>query len=322
MWNVRGIAASGMVVLLTSLPVLSAESELDAKAAKLFKIRWSSITYNKTVTVSNPDVSSARGSVRGSTGEGLQLSGQIEILDPNRVLGTSRDGIITQLVDSAGRDVNVPPAPALSGSYEAPRYSRRFTQPPQVPKWQAFIQSVLRLPSPNANFRPQLVDELQPNSMNLQLGLDLLKRPGEVRRVKGHFYALVAESIESIEVPFEPNNTWVRLTPDLEIQVQEATCTGNSYQYSVQTSGQQRSSMLSLRVGASLPSRLVVNQLLIGTDGQPTNRPMGGMMGHVGGRGSGSGSGGPVKAFRFIIAVNPSHRKIPFEFGHIPLPKP
>ena len=138
MLNVRGIITGGMVVLLMGLPALSAESDLDRKAAKLFKVELSSVTYNKTVSTNNPAVASTGQQTGQQTSESLQLSGRIEFLDPSRVLGTSGEGVITQLVDGAGRDVNVPVAPSSPHRfYQAPRYTRRFTQPPQVPKWPA-----------------------------------------------------------------------------------------------------------------------------------------------------------------------------------------
>lgn len=334
MWNVRGMFASGMVVLLASLPAWSAESGLDTKAAKFFKVKWSSISYSKSATIRNPDASSPTQSQPAGQHrqESLSLSGRIEILDPDRVLGTCQQGVLTQLVDGAGRDVNVlPTSSSLHRFYESPRYVSRFSQPPQVPKWQAFIQRVLRLPSPNANFQPQRVEELQPSSLNVGLDWDSLKQTGEIRRVKGYFYAVIPDSIETIDVPFEPNNAWIQLTPDLEIQVQEATCSGAMYRYSMQTRGQGRmplsSRSPSLHLTTPLPSRLVQTQQFIGLDGQPMPGVSGGGGSSSGGgmgktTGSGSGLTGPIKAFRFIIAVNPSERKIPFEFEHIPLPKP
>jgi hypothetical protein len=326
MRNVRAIATGGMVLLLLSLPALSAESDLDAKTAKLFKIKWGSISYYKTATIGNPDASSSMQTYQSGqqNQENLTLSIQAAISDPNRILGTIQEGVITQVTDGAGRDVNIVSAPPQPHqTYMAPHYRQHFTQPPQVPKWQAFVQSVLRLPSQSAGFRPQLVTELQPCQISLHLDLALLKQSGgEIRRVKGYFYALMPGSLESIDVPFEPNSTWVQLTPDTAIQVREATCTGGSYHYSVQSS--QPGGSRPLNLGASLPNRFVVEQQLIGAEGKPVNRPMGGMFlgGHIGGNGSGSGSFGQIKAFRFIIAVNPSHKKIPFELEHIPLPKP
>jgi hypothetical protein len=322
MWNARGLITGAMAVLIASLPAASSESEPDAKAARLFKIIWSSVSYDHTI--SNP----ALPSDERVNAETLRLSVRVEFVDPNRVLGTCQEGVVTELVNGAGQDVNVAQTPQPpSRFYQAPRTVRRYTQPPQVPKWQAAIRSILKLPSATTGFRPQPYNEWQPNQVNLRLETSVINAPAtEIRRVKGYFYALVPESMEVVDVPFEPNDTWVRLTDDLEIKVQEAACTGSSYQYVLQTHGNGTTRMGGPGFVDRLPSRMLTAQQLIGMDGKPISQTSGGSSSSsVGGTGtmSGSGSGlsGPIKALRFIIAVKPGHRRIPLEFEHIPLPK-
>jgi len=352
MRNAQRIIASGMIILIASMSVRSAESDLDTKSAKLFKVTWSSVGYSKQVTVQNPDASSSTQPppTRQQAHESLSLSGRIEVQDPNRILGTCSQGVIIQMVDGGGRDVNVAPPVSVSQVngrplqmrsrslppryYEVPRYSPQYTQPPQPSRWESFIRSMLKLPSPTVNFRPQLVDRLQPTSLNLNLDLGLLQQAGgEVRRVKGYFYAAIPESTETRDVPFEPNNTWVQLTPDLEIQVLEATCLVPTFQYSIQTRGSGRLPTISGSSSLNLPSggmsdRVVSAVRFVGADGKLMARVSGG--GSSGSYGANSGkmsaSGGnltaDVKFFRFTIAVKPTEHKIPFEFEHIPLPKP
>jgi len=159
--------------------------------------------------------------------------------------------------------------------------------------------------------------------MYVELDIGLRKRAGgEISRVEGYFYALTAESFEHIEVPFEPNDNWVRLSPDLEIQVREAQSTESSYRYRIGTRRQRGVSTQRLSVGDFLPGRFVLAQQLIGQDGK-TTRHYGGsrsLPAHVGGSGSGSGSVDRIEKIRYVIAVNPTHHKIPFELEHIPLP--
>jgi hypothetical protein len=77
-----------------------------------------------------------------------------------------------------------------------------------------------------------------------------------------------------------------------------------------------------------LPSRLVAALQFIGRDGKPMGRArQGGQIMYPGDtnvarESGGFGFTGPIRAFRFLIAVNPRLRKIPVEFEHIPLPKP
>jgi hypothetical protein len=186
------------------------------------------------------------------------------------------------------------------------------------------VRSALRLSS-NQSFTPKLVRELQPSPLNLPLDAKALDQAGgQLRQVKGYFHALVAESLENTDVPFEPNDRWVRLTPALEIQLSQASCTASSFQYRIEERSQNQDSR-PLGPGDPLPSRLVVARQVIGLDGKPHDRFFGAppwLPIHVGGGMSGGGTDCQIKALRFVIAVNPAHCRIPFEFQRVPLPDP
>jgi len=172
---------------------------------------------------------------------------------------------------------------------------------------------------------PQRVQELQPNRVTMSLDMGLLGAAGgDLRSIKGYFHALIAEAIEHVDVPFEPNNAWVRLTPDVEIRVKEAVSTGDSYHFEIDMRPQNANPMQLLMSGRPLPARMVVARRLIGADGKPSYHSLGapGLIAPVAGRGSGSGNLGAIKAIRFVIAVNPTDRKVPFEVRNIPLPNP
>lgn len=309
-----------IIVSFIGLSVVWAESELDTKAARLFKVRWSSISYNKTMY--NPAVSSQD----REASEKLSLSCEIEILDPNLVLGTCHEPIIKQLTDRKGQNIDPGRAQPRAARllYEVPNYRTRFKQPPGPSRWETLVRSVLRLPQ-KPRGRPELVSELEPSRMQIELDAELCERAGgQIGRVKGHFYALMAESLEHVEVPFEPNDNWVRLTPDLEIQVREARYTGSSFHFKIETHPQGGASMQPLTVEGYLPSRIVVARQLIGADGKPTRHFAGlrRLPASVGGSGSGSGGDCRIEKIRYVIAVNPTHHKIPFELERIPLPHP
>jgi hypothetical protein len=312
-----------IIVILGGLSTGWAEPAVNAKITDYFKVNWSSVSYDKTLN--NPKVSSEKQQVS----ERLSLSCEVEILKPDLTLGTSREGVITQLTDRSGRNIDAGTSSSVQSRmmripYEGLRYRTRFVQPPQPSRWLAYVRSILRLPR-RARSRPEPVSELQPSEIRVQLDTGLRERAeGEIGRIKGYFYALVAESIKYVEVPFEPNSNWVRLTGGLEIQVVKAQCTGSSYQYEIATRSQgQYDRMLS--AGDSVPRRIVMGRQFIGRDGKPIRHYSGyrRMPASAGGRGSGSGSRiGQVKTIRYMIAVNPAHYKIPFELEHIPLPKP
>lgn len=324
MVSIRWIVLIQVVVLLfVSSPAWS-EAKMDKKITKRFKVDWSSIQYSKTSNIRKDSPTNQ------DTSERLSISCEIEILKPDLVLGTTQQAVITRLTDSNDQNIVVAQyKPAQRGSmhmrYEGLRYDRKYVRPPQPNRWLARIQSALKIPK-RPRPQPEWVNELQPSRM--QVGLDAgLCEPagGEIGRIEGYFYALMAESLEYVEVPFEPNGNWVRLTDDVEIQVREARQTNNSFHFDIKTGPRRGASMRPLTATDLVPNRIVVDRQFIKADGKPTRHFIGfrRLPTHVSGSGSASGGDiGPIKKIRFVIAVNPTHYKVPFEFEHIPLPKP
>jgi len=310
----------GVVVLFLGFSSAWAKPEPTARLVDHFTLRWSSVQYNKSVAVYHPEVSPTR----EQTFERLSLTCEIKIGDPNLILGTSAHGVITQLIDSRGLKLEMARTSGRARQrYEGLRYRRRFTQPPTMPRWKELLRSTLRLPT-NTNFTPQLVDELQPSRLELQLDTTMLEQgTTEIRRLDGYFYALVAESFVNVDVRFEPNNTWVTLTPEIEIRVREAYCDGGNYRLHTEVSPGGRASMRPLESGAALPQRLVVDRQFLGPDGKPVQRslPFRHLPIHLGGQESGSGPNLSITTIRYVIAVHPGDQKIPFVLEHIPLPR-
>ena len=292
-----------------------------------FKVDWSSVRYNKSVTVNNPQVSSQ--SQANQTSEQLNLSLEVEVSDPNRIIGISSQAEITQLTDAQSQTIPITPssspASRLAQRYDGLRYRQEFVTPTPLPKWRQVLQSVLRIKS-QRDTRPHRVKVLRPSSLSIQLDTAMLPSTGaEIGRIEGHFYALSVDSIEYVDIPFEPNNTWVRVTPTQEIRVVEAKATASSYNYRIEANDQGATmGSFDLRPGNSLPSRLVIERQFLGPDGKSIHpsRMLNSLRVSLGGRGSGSGGNGPVKTIRYVIGVNPKHNQIPFVLEHIPLPKP
>jgi len=159
--------------------------------------------------------------------------------------------------------------------------------------------------------------------INLDVGLSKQKG-GEIGRVKGRFFALVAESLEYVEIPFKPSDDWVRLTPDMEIRLRDAQCTEKRFLFSTNRRPQGGASMRTLPVQDYWPGRVVAARELIGEDGKPISHSFG--IQRLPARLlEGTNGGGPdclIKSIRFLIAVNPAHHEIPFVLEHIPLPRP
>jgi len=333
--------------MFTGISMASTDAGIDKKVANLFEINWESMQYDRSVTINNPEVTSNQQPSR--TNENLMLRCKVEIKDPNLVLGVSRKGVLTEMTDSKGRNIEInqqepeskmPPMPAMRNmpmnipsrrsmemAYEGLRYHKSFIQPPKVPRWKALLYKYLKIPQ--KPFNPVLVNQLEPPRLQFELDLGVLERSGgEIKSLKGYYYVLLAESLENVEVPFEPNDQWVLLTEDVAIQVREARNTisgsGTRYNFEIEESKSARRSIGLLSVGDYLPEKMVMGRQFIKADGKPFDPSMGfGFLpAHVGGSGSGSGSVGPVKKIRFVIAVNPQHYKIPFELKNIPLPNP
>lgn len=332
------------------LSIAATNIEVDKKVADLFEIKWQRTEYDKSVRRYNPDVSSNQQPSRAI--ENLRLSCEVTIKDPNLVFGISRQGNLTEIIDSGGRNIeisqevpqlnrspspgkrNIPTPQSFRMRYEGLRYQPQMTQPPKIPQWQVLLYKYLKYlrikPKP---FKSELVFELQPSRVRFELDLGLLdSSSGEIRNLKGYYYALMAESVEHVEVPFEPNDQWVNLTDEVAIQVREAKCTIEGtrlkYNFDIEENrlGGERFHLLSF--GNYLPEKMVMDRQLIVEDGKPLRQSMGmsSLSAHVGGRGSGShsGSGGasPIKKIQFVIAVNPTHYIIPFELKNVPLPNP
>ncbi len=336
-----------VIIIFTEFSMASSDADIDKKVTDLFEINWESMNYDKSVTRYNPKVSSNRQASRAD--ENLSLSCKIEIKDPNLVLGISRKGVLTEMTDSKRQTVEInqeqpslrrPPIPAMRNipsprsmdmAYEGLRYRPQMTRPPVIPRWRALLFKYLRIPT--KPFKPEFINELQPTRIQFELDIGLLEPSGgEIRSLKGYYYALMAESIEHVEVPFEPNDKWVHLTDDLEIRLREAknTISGSRSRYSfeIEENRTGRERIFRLSFEDYLPEKMVMGRQLIGEDGKQLGRSpgMGSLPAHVGGRGSGSHSGSrsvsPVEKIRFVIAVNPKHYKIPFELKNIPLPNP
>jgi hypothetical protein len=163
--------------------------------------------------------------------------------------------------------------------------------------------------------------------MQIDFDAALSKQPDqEIGRVKGHFYALVAESVEHVDVPFQKSDDWVRLTPDMEIRVRRASYQGSQYRLSVDQRPEADKSGPAFSILSYLPDRLVVARYLLGPNDEPIRHPLAvrGLPDPLNDRGEAAGGNQTLRIdkIRFLIATNLTHRKIPFVLENIPLPQP
>ena len=315
-----------VIAAATNLLMAEADSAKQNKIEKLLKTDWESIHYSKNVSVYNPRVSSNQRS--SSSSESVSVSCKVEILDPNVILGTCSQAVVTEITDSKGQVISSGPELPNTSSmiYDGLRYNTRMVIPKRDPQWKQIMESVMRIRK-ETNPGPQRVLELQPNNLQIKLDKEILQKAGaEIGSIKGYFYALSAGSLKNVDLPFEPNDNWIPLTDNREIKIKDVQRSGSSINYSIEERNPGGNQSFSLKVGDYLPRQIISSRRFVKDDGTLSNHFMFGsqqLPAHVGGGGSMGGTDVPqITTIRFVIAEDPNHNKIPFELKNIPVPKP
>ena len=112
------------------------ESKTEKKIRDKFKVKWTQISYSKTVSLNNKDGSSDQ---QQDVSERLSLSCEVDILDPNLVLGISRESVIVEMTDDKGGNIEIDSKMSnpFQMRYEAIRYDRQFVPPTRPAKHSA-----------------------------------------------------------------------------------------------------------------------------------------------------------------------------------------
>ena len=296
--------------------------QFNKEVADCLEVNWNSITYSKTIY--NPAVSGK--SQDQVVSEKLSVRCEARILDPKLIIGTCDIPVIEQIIDGKGRETDISRAQPRSNRmyYSTLEYKPSLT--PTLPSslfyWEGRARLALGLPL-RARHLPKHASVLQPVRMGIQLDPGLLRRDtGEIESIKGYFHPLTAESSKHVEVPFKPDNKWVRLTSDVEIQVRKAWHTGTMARFDIRQRGRTGAAASYLYVGDSLPDAIVVERQFIGKESRPKPPVKFGrsLPGPIGGSG-GSDTGRQVEKIDYLIATSPKYNRIPFEIEHIPLPE-
>ena len=297
-----------------------AHVKYDKKIAKLFKVHWLQINYNGQ-TVKGPKLLAEPGRSVGSRAGSLLC--EIEVLDPEKVLGIYGQALVDELTDSQGRKIDVS---RLQPYPDGMRYQRRsqrmkMERPSKLVLWEGRTRTRLGLGLKERHRPTQVLDPTTRIGIQLDVGTPEWVQ-GEIGRIKGHFYALMAESFEHVDVPFKPSSDWVRVTPEIEVRVAAAVPEGRHYSYDIRVRPEQDTSKKYLTVEDRLPQRMIVGECLLGDDEKFRPHPVGERLPlRIGGKGKGGSTVScPKTKIRYVIAVNPTHYKVPFELKNIPLP--
>ena len=314
-----------IIAAMSSLLMAKTNSEKQNKISDLLKIDWESIQYNKNVTVYNPSVTSNQRQI--SSSENVQVNCNIEILDPNVIIGTCPQAVVTEITDSNGQVISSgQPFPNTSSmTYSGLRYNIKMSMSKRDPQWKVIVESVLRIRKETSQ-KPQMAAELQPNSLQIQLNDDILQKTGgKIGSIKGYFYALSITSMKNIDLPLKPEDKWIQLTDNKQIKIKDVHRSGSSLTYNIENRQLNGNWSYSIKVSDYLPNQIITSQRFVKDDGTLSNAFFGfqQLPASVGGSGSIGGSDvAQITTIRFVIAEDPNHNKIPFEFKNIPVPKP
>lgn len=279
-----------------SIMALKENSPASVKIAHGLNVHWGRVEYYKELR--NPSIPPQyQNSVEP---ERFSISFVIKMSDPKLLLGIAIDPTIEKINDSRGVAIDI---------NQKPPQENRLYHYVTLMSWLTtiYLNHPERIKIPTEQYPPRM-----------ELDASLHKRIGDkIGLLKGYYEGLMAESFEYIDVPFRPNDNWVRLTEEVEIRVVEARNVPDVYYYNIEQHPEDSISVKRIIVGEQLPHKLVVGRQMIGRN--DFNIAGGGSGTGIGGKGEGIGC---AETIRYIIAVNPAHVIIPVELRDIPLSAP
>ncbi len=167
---------------------------------------WESIAVSMTSRLYNP-ARQPDAKVQGPQWS-MSVAAVVDIIDSNGLIGWSPMPASVLALDQDGAVVTS----STSGSpmlrwYQQPS---SWSLPPGFPSEMFRNQFSLNLPvDPNATY------------------------PEAFSRVEWTMNVLVAEEVKTVDVPFKASDTWVELTPGMEVLVEQATVEQSKYQYRI-----------------------------------------------------------------------------------------
>ncbi|UCD49226.1 MAG: hypothetical protein JSW27_17045 [Phycisphaerales bacterium] len=165
--------------------------------------------------------------------------------------------------------------------------------------------------------------------------------PRSIGRLEWSTNLIIGETFMTVDIPFEPNETWIEVVPGLEVLVEEATVTEGRYAYRIKAIYEPNlvsygaTGHWHFRGDERLPDSLMLEMDMLNADGESVFDLSSG-----GGYSSGSsahgiegglmeanshGTGrcdacGDVTTIRYTFAVNPYELVAPFVLEDIPVP--
>lgn len=150
-----------------------------------------------------PEYSSA------APGRSILFSGEVNVIDPNGLIGLSTHVTDVLVVDEAGQSIEIPGASVSPLSYEPLFYSQTVW----VPTGEIFVE---------------ILPFLFTIDVPMQYGAPF---PQEFSKLEWSMSALLSDAFQVIDVPFAATNAYLELVPGLEILIEKATTKAGSYSF-------------------------------------------------------------------------------------------
>lgn len=192
------------IVLCTGVLAGALPAQETPDAAEAFAPYWRSVTLQSQLY--NPVEEPNRDPNAETT---LQISGGVRILDDTALVGIDRRANAIVAFDQDGVEIYASAAePPISRSYETIAEATRFGL---------------------------LTERGNEISFGVSIPLDPESGyPSALSRVEWSMNVMMADELMTVDVPFEPNETWVELVPGLEILVDDAVAEEGRYSYHLQ----------------------------------------------------------------------------------------
>ena len=246
----------------------------------------------------------------------LSIQGAVEILDYDHLIGVNDRVQDLVVLDQDGAEI----------------YSTVGDLPGS--RWYRSVEDVRRL----AGFF-QRADEFR---FGASIPMDPNRGyPTSLSRIEWSTGALIAETFAVVDVPFEPNETWIELVPGLEILVEEASVEEGKYAYKIQAIYDR--DLISYSVGPTWhfwreevpPATLLLKMDMLNAAGQSVRdlSSSGGFGSGTSAHGTGDGlmeatstghgscsACGNVTTIRYTFALEPYEQAARFVLEDIPVP--
>ncbi|MHC4518575.1 MAG: hypothetical protein ACYTAS_08310 [Planctomycetota bacterium] len=250
----------------------------------------------------------------------LAVAGKIHILDANDLVGMQvSDPNVLEVVDGDGNNVRWAPLPVRPiRQYQALKY-----------EW----------PIPRNPFAtPEPV--LQPYDVSVSFCVDLSQELGpSLSLFQWCAYAVYAEDVIEVDVPFEASDDWIEAAPGLQIRVTKATVECCDYTYWTEVrhgGGTVQAFDARLSPAEPIADYLVMRTLPLDAQGQPVSAAEDDRVSpaiwseRVDSTSWGTAKCGgwllvlitqaEIKSIRHVIVVHPAEVKVPFTLTDLPLP--